>query len=92
MRRIKNRDKLKKEGLITSLLKSKSSKTVRNYIKYFNSNTNDDNNNNTNEDNNTNDDIYDPKIRDKKSDVILSRLGNAITKNDKKKIKKSFMK
>ena len=36
--------------------------------------------------------IYDGKIRDKKSDIrmILSRLGNMVTKKDKKKIKKEL--
>ena len=34
--RIKNRDKLTKEGLIISLLKSESSDTERNYMKHFN--------------------------------------------------------
>ena len=50
MRRIKNRDKLTKEGLIISLLQSESSDAERNYMKHFN-NTNDDN------------DTYDGKIR-----------------------------
>ena len=59
-------------------------------MKHFNNNTNDDNNNN--DDNNTNDDTYDGKIRDKISDIrmILSRLGNTITINDRKKIKKEL--
>ena len=49
---------------------------------------------NTNDDNNSNYDTYDGKTRDKISDIrmILSRLGNTITNNDRKKIKKSFMK
>ena len=87
MRRIKNRGKLKKEGLITSILKSESSNAERNYMKHFNINTNVDNNNNTNDD-----DTYDGKIRDKISDIrmILSRLGNTITNNDRKKIKKEL--
>ena len=69
-------------------------------MKHFNDNTNvDNNNNNTNVDNNNNntndddnDDTYDDKIRDKISDVrmILSRLGNIVTKNDRKKIKKKL--
>ena len=42
LRRIKNRDKLTKEGLIISLLKSESSDAERNYMKHFNNNTNDD--------------------------------------------------
>ena len=48
--------------------------------------------NNTNNDNNTNDDTYDGKIRDKISDVrmIISRLGNTITNNERKKIKKEL--
>ena len=72
LRGIKNRGKLKKEGLITSLLKSESSNAERNYMKYFNNtnainNTNVSNNTNVNN-NNTNDhddDTYDGKIRDK---------------------------
>ena len=95
LRIIKNSDKLKKEGLITSLLKSESSSTERNYMKHFNNNANDDNNtNDDNNDNNTNDNTYDDKIRDKKSDIrmTLSRLENTVTNNDRKKIKKSFMK
>ena len=47
LRRIKNRDKLTKEGLIISLLKSESSNAERNYMKHFN---------------NTDDDTYDGKI------------------------------
>ena len=102
LRRIKNRGKLKKEGLIISILKSEGSNAERNYMKHFNINTNVNNintnvnnintnvgNNNTNVsnnndvNNNTNDD--DGKIRDKVSDVrvILSRLGNIVTKNDR---------
>ena len=90
LRIIKNSDKLKKEGLITSLLKSESSNAERNYMKQFNNNNDD--NNNTNGDNNNDDDIYDGKIREKISDIrmILSRLGNTMTKNDRKKIKKEL--
>ena len=60
-------------------------------MKHLNNNTNDDNDN-TNDDNNTNDDTYDNKIREKISDIrmILSRLGNMVTKKDKKKIKKEL--
>ena len=73
-------DKLKKEGLIISLLKSESSDAECNYMKHFNNNTNDDN------------DTYDDKIRDKISDIrmILSRLENTVTNNDRKKIKKKL--
>ena len=93
LREIKNRGKIKKKGLITSLLKSESSNAERNYVKYFNNNTNVSNNtnvnNSTNVNNNTNDDdTYDGKIIDKVSDirVILSRLGDIVTKNDRKEI------
>ena len=89
MRRIKNRDKLTEEGLIISLLKSDNNDAESNYMKHFNNNANDDNN--PNDDNNTNDDTYDGKI-DKISDIrmILSRLGNTVTNNDRKKIKKEL--
>ena len=53
MRRIKNRGKLKKEALITSILKSESSNGERNYMKHFNTNV--DNNNNVDTNNSTND-------------------------------------
>ena len=85
MRRIKNRGKLKKEGLIISILKSEGSNAEHNYMKHLNINTNV---------NNTTNDDDDDKIRDKISDtrMILSSLGNIVTKNDRKKLKKSFMK
>ena len=78
LRRIKNRDKLTKEDLFIALLKSESSAAERNFETLFN--------------NNTNDDTYDGKIRGKISDIrmILSRLGNIVTKNDRKKIKKEL--
>ena len=41
LKRIKNRDKLRKEGLIISLLKSESSNAEFTYIKHFNNNTDD---------------------------------------------------
>ena len=41
LRGIKNYDNLTKEDLIFSLLKSESNPADRNYIKYFNNNTND---------------------------------------------------
>ena len=80
LRRIKNSDNLTKEDLIISLLKSESSPAERNYKKHFN--------------NSTNDDTYDDKIKGKISDIrmILSRLGNIVTKMIKRKLKKSFMK
>ena len=53
--RIKNTDKLTKEGLIISLLKSASSDAECNYMKHFNNNTDDD-------------DTYNGKMRGKISD------------------------
>ena len=81
LRRIKNIHKLTKEDLVLTLLKSESSTLERNYMKQFNNNTDDDDN-----------DTYDGKIRGKISDInmILSRLGNTITNNDRKKIKKEI--
>ena len=77
-RRIENYDNLTKEDLIISLLKSESNPVERNYMKYFN--------------NSTSDDTYDDKIKGKINDIriILSRLGNIVTKNDRKKIKKEL--
>ena len=82
LRRIKNRDKLTKEDLILFLLKSESSDAERNYIKDFNNNTDDDDD----------DDTYDDKIIGKISDIrmMLSRLGNRVTNNNRKKIKRKF--
>ena len=87
LQRIKNRGKLKKEGLITSILKSESSNAERNYMKHFNTNVD-----NNNVDNNANDDTYDDKIRDKIRNirVMLSRLGDIVTKDDRVKIKKEL--
>ena len=78
LRRIKNSDNLTKEDLIISLLKSESSRTERNYMKHFN--------------NITNDDTYDNKTKGKRSDIrmILSRLGNIVTKKNRKEIKKEL--
>ena len=80
LRRIKKSDNLTKEDLIISLLKSESSPAERNYMKHFN--------------NSTNDDTYDDKIKGKISDtrMILSRLGNIVTKMIERKLKKSLMK
>ena len=78
MRRIKNYDNLTKEDLIISLLKSESNLVERNYMKCFS--------------NNIDDDTYDDKIKDKVNDIriILNRLGNIVTQNDRKKIKKEL--
>ena len=94
LREIKNRGKLKKEGLITSLLKSEISNAERNYMKYFNTNdsnnTNASNNvgNNTIVSNNTNDDTYDGKIRNIRA--MLSRSGDIVTNDDRVKIRKDL--
>ena len=79
MRRIKNRDKLTKEDLIITLLKSTNSTLENNFMKRFNNNNN-------------NNDTYDDKIRGKISDInmILSWLGNIVTKNYWKKIKREL--
>ena len=73
MTRIKNYDNLTKEDIIFSLLKSESNPTERSYMKYFN--------------NSTSDDTYDDKMKSKINDIrlILTRLGNAVTKKDRKK-------
>ena len=78
LRRIKNSNKSTKEGLITSPLKSEISYAERSYMKHFNDNTNDD--------------TYDHRIRDTISNIriILSRLGNIVTSNDRMKIKKEL--
>ena len=80
-RRIKNRGKLRKEALITSILKLESSNAELNYMKHFN----------TNVDNN-NVDTYDGIIRDKISNIrlMLSRLGDIVTEDDRVKNKKEL--
>ena len=88
LRGIKNRGKLQKEGLITSLLKWEISSAERNHLKHFNTNVDNDS-----VDNNANDDYGDTcdgKIGDKIRDirVVLSRLGDIVTKDDRGKIKK----
>ena len=83
LRRIKNRNNLTREDLILiSLLKSESNPVERNYVKYFNISTNDDDD----------DDTYDDKIKHKINDIrmILARLGYILIKNDRKKIKKEL--
>ena len=78
LRRIKNYDNLTKEDLIVSLLKSESNPVERNYMKHFT--------------NSTGDDTYDDKIKSETNDIriIISRLGNILIKNDRKKIKKEL--
>ena len=78
MRRIKNCDNLTKQDFIFSLLKSESNPAERSYMKYFN--------------NSTSDDTYDDEIKSKINDIrlILSRLGNIVTKKYRKEIKKEL--
>ena len=79
--------KLKRGALITSILKLEITNAERSYMKHFNTNV-DNNNTTTNVD--TDDDTYDGKIRNKISDirVILNKLGDIVTKDDRVKIKK----
>ena len=68
--RIKNYDKLSKEDLVYTLLRSESDPIESNYEKYITNNT-------------------DNEIKGKINNfrITLSRLGNIITKNDRKKIR-----
>ena len=78
MRGFKKLDDLTKEDLIFRLLKSESNPVERSYMKYFN--------------NSTSDDTYDDEIKSKINDIrlILSRLGNIVTKKYRKEIKKEL--
>ena len=89
LRRIKNSEKLTKEDLIISLLKSESSALEHNFKKHLNNNNNNNNNNNTDDDDN---DSYDDKIRGKIRDinVIFSRLGNIVANKYRKIITKEL--
>ena len=75
MRRIKNSEKLARENLIISFLRSESSALENN----FNNNTDDD-------------DTYNGKTKGKISDIrmMLSRLGNIVTNNNRKKVRKKL--
>ena len=77
-RRIENYDNLTKEDLIISLLKSESNPEERNYMEYVN--------------NSTPDYTYDDKIKGEINDIriILSRLGNRVSKDERKRIKKEL--
>ena len=77
-RRIENYDNLTKEDLIISLLKSESNPEERNYMEYVN--------------NSTHDYTYDDKIKGEINDIriILSRLGNRVSKDERKRIKKEL--
>ena len=78
LRGFKNLDDLTKEDLISRLLKSNINPIERSYMKYFN--------------NSTSDDTYDDEIKSKINDIrlILSRLGNIVTKKYRKEIKKEL--
>ena len=78
MRGFKKLDDLTKEDLIFRLLKSESNPVERSYMKYFN--------------NSTSDDTYDDEIKSKINDIrlILSRLGNIVTKKYRKEITKEL--
>ena len=69
---------LTKQDLIFRLLKSESNPVERSYMKYFN--------------NSTSDDTYDDEIKSKINDIrlILSRLGNIVTKKYRKDVKKEL--
>ena len=79
LRRIRNIGNLTKEDLIIALLKSVSSTAEHNFEKLFDNNTVDD-------------DTNDGKIIGRISGIrmILSRLGNTVTNNDRNKIKKKL--
>ena len=77
MRNIKNIEKITKEELIITLLKSESSIAESNFEKLLN-------------ENNTDIDTYDNRIRNKIRDIriIYNRLGNTV--KDRKEIKKKI--
>ena len=79
MKRIKNIERLTKEDLVLTLLKSESSALEHNYMKHFSNNIDDN-------------DAYADKMRDKISHInmIHSRLGNSRTNKDRKQIKKEL--
>ena len=78
LRGFKNFYDLTKEDLISKFLKSNINPIERSYMKYFN--------------NSTSDDTYDDEIKSKINDIrlILSRLGNIVTKKYRKEIKKEL--
>ena len=80
---IKNREKLAREDLVISLLKSESSALENNFR-----NNNDNNDTDDDDDDNT----YDGKIRGEICDIkiIFNRLANIVTNKDRKKITKEL--
>ena len=84
MRGIKNREKLAREDLVISLLKSESSALENNFR----------NNNDTDDDDDDDDDdnTYDGKIRGEIYDIkiLFNQLANIVTNKDRKKITKDL--
>ena len=82
MRGIKNREKLAREDLIISLLRSESSALENSFS------NNNDNNDTDDDDDNT----YDGKIRGEICDIkiLFNRLANIATNKDRKKITKEL--
>ena len=83
MRGIKNREKLAREDLVISLLKSESSALENNFR-----NNNDNNDTDDDDDDNT----YDGKIRGEICDIkiLFNQLANIVTNKDRKKIIKDL--
>ena len=83
MRGIKNREKLAREDLVISLLKSESSALENNFRN---------NNDNNDTDDDDDDDTYDGKIRGEICDIkiLFNQLANIVTNKDGKKIIKDL--
>ena len=75
LRKIKNYDKMSKEDLIYTLLRSEKNLLEDNYIKYISININD------------NDGI---RTKINNINIVLARLGNIIAKKDRDKIRKEL--
>ena len=75
LRKIKNYDKMSKEDLIYTLLRSEKNLWEDNHIKYTSNNINDD-------------DGIRAKINN--INIVLARLGNIIAKKDRDKIRKEL--
>ena len=83
MRGIKNREKLAREDLVISLLKSESSALENNFRN---------NNDNNDTDDDDDDDTYDGKIRGEICDIkiLFNQLANIVTNKGRKKITKDL--
>ena len=86
MRGIKNREKLAREDLVISLLKSESSALENNFR------NNNDNNDTDDDDDDDDDNTYDGKIRGEICDIkiLFNQLANIVTNKDRKKITKDL--